>query len=240
MKTMSFNILADRRTWRNRREGIINKIFEVNPDIAGLQEAFSVQRNDLSFGLSSTYDLIEFNIPVNYDNPILVRKDYFTILDSGFVEAAECNFTRYITWLRLRENNSIKEFYFYNNHFCFQPMTVKEEQAIIQAQTIYEHQTQLCGNEQMAISVGDFNSNRSSSVMEYLLEQVPIDGTPNPVNLVDTWDIANPTTPKPPTTQQGAAIDWIITLSGTTVTEATIVNSDGFSDHFPVTATIIL
>ncbi|WP_214484519.1 endonuclease/exonuclease/phosphatase family protein [Bacillus sp. SM2101] len=237
MKTMSFNILADRRTWNSRKDGIINKILEIDPDIAGLQEALATQRVDLIDGLSDSYDLVEFNIPGNYDNPILIRKDYFTILDSGFVEAAECNFIRYVTWLLLRENNSCNEFYFYNNHFCFQPLSSREEQAIIQAETINQHQMQSCSNDYVAIAVGDFNSNRNSSVMQYLLDQVPIEGIPNPVNLVDTWDVANPNVAKPPTTDRGAAIDWILTLSGTDVTDATVENSDGFSDHFPVTAT---
>ncbi|MGM7684499.1 endonuclease/exonuclease/phosphatase family protein [Cytobacillus sp. Hm23] len=93
MLTMSFNILADRRTWRNRREGIINKILDVNLDIVGLQEAMSTQRRDLEAGLSGMYDLIRFNIPVNYGNPILIRSNRFTILDSGFVEAAQCGNT---------------------------------------------------------------------------------------------------------------------------------------------------
>ncbi|MDX8360353.1 endonuclease/exonuclease/phosphatase family protein [Cytobacillus sp. IB215316] len=238
MLTMSFNILADRRTWRNRRDGIINKILDINPDIVGLQEAMSTQRRDLEAGLSGMYDLIRFNIPVNYGNPILIRSNRFTILDSGFVEAAQCGNTRYITWFLLREVDSGEEFYFYNNHYCVSPTSSKEDHAIELVSLINQHQ--VGNNNRHAIVVGDFNATRNNAIMEYLLDQIPIDGTPNPMNIVDTWDIANQGDPKPSTTERGAAIDWVLTLSGTSVTAATVDNSDGFSDHFPVTATFTL
>ncbi|WP_335871482.1 endonuclease/exonuclease/phosphatase family protein [Bacillus sp. 2205SS5-2] len=236
IKMMSFNVLADRSTWRDRRGGIADKILEINPDIVGLQEAMSTQRRDLTNLLQSTYDLVEFDIPVTYGNPILLRKDQFTILDSGFVEATECGNTRYINWLLLRENDSNKEFYFYNNHFCVSPSQSQEEQAIELVQLMNQHQITSEG-ERSAIAVGDFNSSRYRTIMRFLLDQTPIGDESNPVELVDSWEVINPTISKPPTHQRGGSIDWILTLTDEVISEATVDDSDGFSDHFPVTAT---
>ncbi|MEI5908868.1 endonuclease/exonuclease/phosphatase family protein [Bacillus spongiae] len=237
---MTFNILADGSTWRYRRSGIIRKILEINPDIMGLQEAMPMQRNNLEEGLSADYELIEFSIPVNYGNVMFIKRNEFTVLDSGFVEAAECGNMRYITWLLLREESSGGEFYIYNNHYCVSPMVSKETHSIELVGLIEQHQDQAGMNERATIVVGDFNSTRNNRIMEYLIDQVPIGGASNPLNLVDTWEVIYPTTPKPATTERGVAIDWILTMSGMTIVDASIGDSDGYSDHYPVTADVTL
>ncbi|MDP5275462.1 endonuclease/exonuclease/phosphatase family protein [Chengkuizengella axinellae] len=236
---MSFNILADRRTWNSRRSGIVDIILDLDADVVGLQEALDTQRAYLETALASQYELIEFNISGNYDNPILLRNNRFTLLDQGTDLGSVCQgFDRYITWLLLNDNETDDEFYFYNNHYCITPNVNKETHAINQAQLIDLHQSGTANRS--AISVGDFNARRNSNIMRYLLNQVPIDGISNPVDLDDTWDIANPNTPKPPTTERGASIDWILTLEGTNVTDAFVGDADGYSDHNPLTATFDL
>ncbi|NBI28682.1 endonuclease/exonuclease/phosphatase family protein [Chengkuizengella marina] len=238
MKVMSFNILADRRTWNNRRNGIVDIILDLDADVVGIQEALDTQRAYLENALVNDYTLIEFNISGNYDNPILLRNNRFTILDQGNAIGSICNgFDRYITWLLLLDSVTEEEFYFYNNHYCISPMRNKETHAINLAELIDQHQ--LVSNR-TAIAVGDLNARRNTSVMRYLLNQVPINGIPNPVNLDDTWQIANPNVNRPPTTERGASIDWVLTLSGTNVTDASVGDSNGYSDHFPVTATFDL
>ncbi|NDI36266.1 endonuclease/exonuclease/phosphatase family protein [Chengkuizengella sediminis] len=239
MKAMSFNILADRRTWRDRRSGIVDIILDLDADIVGLQEALDTQRAYLETALSNDYELIEFNISGNYDNPILLKNNRFMILDQGTVLGSICGgFDRYITWLLLFDNETEEEFYFYNNHICFTPESTKENHAIQLAQLIDLHQSG--SSNCTAIAVGDFNARINTSVMRYLLNQVPINGISNPVNLDDTWDITNPNVNRPSTTERGASIDWIITLSGTNVTDAFVGDSNGYSDHYPLTATFNL
>jgi len=92
------------------------------------------------------------------------------------------------------------------------------------------------------ITVGDFNATRCSEVMQFLLEQTPVNygnaTYTNPLSLDDSWDIANPNTIKPGTvgnSSNGMAIDWIIVNTGLKVSKAIVdTNSSGASDHLPL------
>ncbi|OEH93747.1 endonuclease/exonuclease/phosphatase family protein [Bacillus solimangrovi] len=238
IKIISFNVLANRSTWSERSNGIIDKIRDLNPDIAGLQETMSTQRRDISNALTDEYQLVEFDIPVTYGNPILLKKDRFDILGSGFVDAAECGNTRYITWLLLRDKSSNKEFHFYNNHFCVRSSSnsSQAEHVIELAELIEQHQT-TSSSGTTAIVVGDFNATRNRTIMRYLLDEGTITGQLSPVQLVDTWEVVYPNMSKPSTTERDAAIDWILTIPEETIIDASVDDSEGFSDHHPVTAT---
>ena len=95
------------------------------------------------------------------------------------------------------------------------------------------------------ITVGDFNADSAKAVMQFLVHQTPVTyyttTIHNPVELDDSWYVANPTTNKPATVGTGSSsIDWILTNPATNVTTAIIddqgVNPSGDypSDHLPL------
>jgi len=102
------------------------------------------------------------------------------------------------------------------------------------------------------ITVGDFNADSSSTVMQFLIHQTAITYNSttitNPVELDDSWYVANPFVEKPGTVGSGGitAIDWILTTPNTNVLNAIIddqgVNPNGGfpSDHRPLVITFNL
>ena len=101
------------------------------------------------------------------------------------------------------------------------------------------------------VTVGDFNADSSSSVMQFLLNQTPITYNSttitNPIALHDSWYVANPTSQKPGTVgiTNPQAIDWILTTANTTIISALIDDqgvSNGVlpSDHKPLQITFDL
>ncbi|WP_139277934.1 hypothetical protein [Rhodococcus marinonascens] len=105
LEILTVNVLATRTSWNDRRAGIVNKIKEADPDIAGLQEAFESTRPDIEYDLQDEYTMVPFEAGT-YDNPILFKTDRFDITDSGYADGAFCGFMRTVNWVRLYDNRN--------------------------------------------------------------------------------------------------------------------------------------
>jgi endonuclease/exonuclease/phosphatase family metal-dependent hydrolase len=115
-------------SWNNRRDGIV-EIFS-GVDIAGLQEVLPVQVEYLKTKLPDyrmIYRSREKDPQEGESIPLLYRQDHFAMLDSGIfwlsdtpevagsnTWQAACN--RIVTWCRLRDIPSGKEFFVFNTH----------------------------------------------------------------------------------------------------------------------------
>ncbi|WP_198163358.1 endonuclease/exonuclease/phosphatase family protein [Rhodococcus sp. WMMA185] len=235
LEILTFNVLATRATWDDRRAGIVDKIKETDPDIAGLQEAFESIRSDIEYDLQDDYTMVSFDAGM-HDNPIIFRTDRFDVTDSGYVDGAFCGFMRTVNWVRLYDNRNREDIYFYNNHMCTD-VGERELHSVALVELMDSHQRRTSAPAK-AIAVGDLNSHRRSPNARYLLDGSPLFGEVSPLDLDDTWEAVYPRVAKPPTSDRDVSIDYILTPDSMNVLDASVGDHAGFSDHHPVTATI--
>jgi len=182
----------------------------------------------------------------------------FSVIDSGFVEMETYGGYngpgRYVNWARLEETSSQNQFLVYASHFVFVFPANPDSSTIGQyrhADGMVQLMNQHAPLNIPMITVGDFNADSSSTVMQFLIHQTAITYNSttitNPVELDDSWYVANPSVEKPGTVGSGiTAIDWILTTPNTNVINAIIddqgVNPNGSfpSDHRPLVITFNL
>ncbi|PCJ64094.1 MAG: hypothetical protein COA58_14000 [Bacteroidetes bacterium] len=254
VKIMSYNIGST--NWSITQDSVIARITVNNPDVFCAVEAGQNKRPFLESSLP-TYRLLQtFGATPNIcESHIFLKKDMFSVLDSGYIQmptyVGYTKIGRYLNWARLKHNISQEQFIIYGSHFLA-PVGANVDSARVGQ---YRHANAMM--QQMSldtnlnipqITVGDFNAGVSSDLMKYLINQIPItfNGATitNPIDLEDSWVIANSTATKPATTFTGSsAIDWILTTPNTHVLNATIDDKgiDGGvppSDHKPLQITI--
>ncbi len=146
-------------------------------------------------------------------------------------------FRRMVTWVRLRERTTGREFYFWNTHFDHQV-----EEARQKAATLIRDRLAKLDPTVPLVVVGDFNCLAGKSRAYDILTQE--------VGLVDTWTLAprrgnedlNTFNDFKPARHESERIDWILVRPPVSASQAGIVDYDETkpfpSDHFPVTATI--
>ncbi|MGD9645158.1 MAG: endonuclease/exonuclease/phosphatase family protein [Pirellulales bacterium] len=141
---------------------------------------------------------------------------------------------RMVTWVKFRDQQADRDFYFFNTHFDHQVQTAREQSAALLLSRIEGLKTR-----QPIIVTGDFNAPAErGTVYERLV---------NPQALVDTWTVAKERGPAIGTfhnyggpREGGARIDWILCRGPLAVERAEVITDklgDQYpSDHFPVLA----
>jgi endonuclease/exonuclease/phosphatase family metal-dependent hydrolase len=260
IKLMSYNIGS--ANWSTTKDSVIARITANDPDVFCAIEAGQNSRPYVESSLTNYRMLQTFGgSPQSTDSHIFLRKNMFTVLDSGAVQmdtyVGYTGMDRYVNWARLQTISSGTEFIVYASHFVA-TVGANADSAIIGQYRHADGMIQLMNQHTSLniplITVGDFNAGAQKDVMKFILNQTPINFNSititNPIILDDSWDIANPSTTKPGTTFAGStAIDWIIVTPNTNVISALIddqgINGSAIppSDHkalqitFDLTAT---
>lgn len=152
--------------WPNRKENVKALIRFHEWDIFGTQEGLRHQMNGIA-------ELEEFAFvgkgrddgkEAGEHSAIFYKKDRFKLLQSGDFWLSEtpetpgkgwdatcCN--RICSWAKFKDNNTKKEFYFFNVHFDHQGVEARRQSGFLMAKKIKE----IAGNA-LTILTGDFNS----------------------------------------------------------------------------------
>jgi endonuclease/exonuclease/phosphatase family metal-dependent hydrolase len=258
VRALSFNIRYQNtndtgpKNWQARRGPVIDLIRREAPDIVGLQEALRSQLDDLHERLGGDYA----EIGVGRDDgkskgefsALLIRRNRWNVEESGTFWLSDTpevpnsmtwgnTITRICTWARLKEVDTGRTIHFFNTHFDHQSQPSREKSATLLAERIAARQP-----AGPFVLTGDFNAAPDNPAITTL--------TGGPLNLVDTWKVANPDHPAAESgtwqafegNRDGGRIDFILVPPGTRVIDAAILHDapDGVlpSDHFPVRATV--
>lgn len=268
IKVISYNIRYGTakdgdNSWENRKQLVFDSLKVQAPDLVGLQEALHFQIDEILRALPNfrvagvgrddgkskgEYSAILFDS----DRLELLTSSTFWYSDTPEVPGSKSwgnTIPRICTWARLRDRQTNSHFYLFNTHFDHrsQPSRERSAQALIEAILLRDHQDPV-------IVTGDFNAGENNLAIRYLKgdENLP-SGTGQAREsrpLVDTFRALHPDTELVGTfggfkgSRDGEKIDYVFVTTGTQIVSAEIdhysVNGRYPSDHYPVTATIIL
>ena len=255
---MAFNIGSSH--WASTRDSVVARIEFNDPDVFCAIEATGQTRPFIESELTDYHMLQTFGANPNLsESHVFYRKNMFTVMDSGFVEmetyGGYTGPARYVNWARLEENYSLEQFVVYASHFVFVFPASPDSGMVGQyrhANGMVQLMNQHTSLNIPLITVGDFNADSATTVMQFLQHQTDItfnsQTITNPIVLEDSWYIANPFVQKPGTVGNSGmnAVDWILTTPNTNVITALIdnqgVNQSGDfpSDHRPLLITFNL
>jgi endonuclease/exonuclease/phosphatase family metal-dependent hydrolase len=258
---MSFNIRYGTANdgddhWTLRREFLYDVMRQADADLVGLQEALDVQIAALLQALPQ-YGVVG----VGRDDgrargeyaAILYRRDRFRVSDAGtfwFSDTPEVvasrswgnNITRICTWARFVDRDG-SAFWHYNVHLDHQSQPSRERSTALLAERIAARRAPA----EPVVVTGDFNVGEANPALRRLT--APPLGAP--ALFVDTFRVRHPAEPRAGTFNGfkfeqtgGDKIDYVLVAPGTDVLDAAIIrtsrNNRYPSDHFPVTARIVL
>jgi endonuclease/exonuclease/phosphatase family metal-dependent hydrolase len=261
LTVMSFNIRYGTANdgdnhWNLRREFLFDVMREADADLAGLQEALDAQLGELLQALPK-YGLVG----VGRDDgrtrgeyaAILYRRDRFRVSDAGtfwFSDTPEVvasrswgnRITRICTWARFVDRDGLA-FWHYNVHLDHESQPSRERSAMLLAERIAARRAPA----EPVIVTGDFNVGETNPALTRLTAPQP----GGPALFVDAFRVRHPDEPRAGTFNgfkfgqtAGDKIDYVLVLPGTDVLDAAIIRTsrnDRYpSDHFPVTARIVL
>ncbi len=239
--------------WSQRLPVALAMLRKHQPDVIGTQEALYRQVKDLDAGLPD-YAWIglgrdggsrgEF-MAVFYRAKRLepLAFDHFWLSETPEVIASTSWRTacrRMVTWVKFRDRETKRQFYFVNTHFDHRSKLAREKSAELVARRLAE----LPGAGTLPIVlVGDFNARAESSK--------PYETLTRQGGFSDAWPAAKKRGELVSTfhgyrgpRKDGSRIDWILCKGPVTVLSSEIITfaKDGQypSDHFPVIARIVL
>jgi endonuclease/exonuclease/phosphatase family metal-dependent hydrolase len=262
---MSFNIrfatpkdLAN--GWPFRKDLLFKTIEAFGPDLVGLQEVLTTQRDDLIAHFGKGYDFL--GVPRNDGKTageiagILFRRDRFEKVRDGHFwlsptpevpgsKGWDADLTRIVTWVELRDHrNADRTLLYFNTHFDHLGKVARVESAKLMRRRIVELSND--AKPPAVIVTGDFNVGADSAPYKEMLGL----NSDSPPRLTDTYRELHPQ----PTTQDftwhgfvgtnahPSRIDWILRSDAFQTVGATIdrANDNGRypSDHFPVEAVL--
>lgn len=256
LKVLSFNLRyinpgdTGETTWLARRDQAAKVIREDKADIVGLQEAFRVMLDDVAARAPGYQEIgvgREDGKQKGEYAAILVRKDRFSVMDSGTFWLSDTpeipgsatwknRVTRICTWAKLQDRTTEKVFYFYNTHLDHESQEAREKGV----ELILSHVKEQQGVP--FVITGDFNASEDNEAILKLKMAKP--------NLVDTWRILHPDVPPAESGTMSMftgikdtdKIDYIFVPSDARVIDAEIVraneNGNYPSDHYPIRATV--
>ncbi len=201
IKLMSYNVGS--ANWDSAQADRIEEIIDAEAaDVIGLQEAGTTQVADLIARVGDDYDFIA-TTGVGNSNPILVRKNLFTVVASGStLEDAMlfCAGKSYVNYVVLTKISTGARFTFHNSELCSTSTnTVDLESGFTAEQTNQAHAIDLVTliNQNLGafggaiITAGAYNASVGSATMNFLAEQVDLPGpVSNPIVLDDSYAIA--------------------------------------------------
>jgi endonuclease/exonuclease/phosphatase family metal-dependent hydrolase len=261
VRVMSFNVRvatpldALGNSWGRRKGEVVDVIRRYGPDVVGIQEALKHQVDAILSGLSG-YGIIgvgrnDGRTGGEY-SCILYRKDRFDVSDGDTFWLSDTPeepgskswgmFTRICTWGRFVDKDSGRAFYMYNTHLDNASQRAREKGADLVMERLAARPY-----DDPLILTGDLNAGEDSRVIQFLKGQTLLDQEVSPIPLVDTYRIIHPNEQQAGTTggYRGARghnkIDYIFTEPRIDVVDAQILRAHGRgSDHYPITATIVM
>lgn len=183
LKIGSFNIRydgeGDRKAgnaWEDRLPVISAMLRWEDVDIFGAQEVLKHQFDDMKKALPA-YAAYGLGRDDGKDGgefePLFYKKDKFTLLDSGSFWLSEtpdqpsigwdASLPRVASWVKLRENKTGKEFWFFNLHMDHIGIKAREESSHLVLQKMKE----IAGNG-TAFLTGDFNVDQNNKIYDIL------------------------------------------------------------------------
>lgn len=239
--------------WPDRRPVMKECIESVSPDVFGTQEGLYHQLKDVAADLPA-YDWIgtgrdggskgEF-MAVFYRRERLepLEFDHFWLSDTpniiGSTTWGNSN-RRMVTWVKFKDKQTGKQFYFWNTHFDHEIQPAREKSAALVRERVLALKTDL-----PVILVGDFNAKGGENPAYHTLV--------NAEAFKDSWFTAAKrvneeynsfTGFRPGPHKGGDRIDWILYRGNVSVSKTEIVlfqkNNQLPSDHFPVVSWVKL
>lgn len=183
IKVISYNIRTMARdgenNWENRRHATRNMLNRHNPDLFGLQEAMTPHLKYID-NFFPQYS----RVGVGRDDgkmggevmAIYYNKERFELLESGTFWLSEtpdrvsrgwdaaCN--RTVTWVKVRDKESRKRFYYFNTHLDHRGRVAQTESIKLVVEKIKE----IAGERATVILGGDFNVVPEDEIFEPLGE----------------------------------------------------------------------
>jgi endonuclease/exonuclease/phosphatase family metal-dependent hydrolase len=237
VKVMSFNIAgdvdddADFKEWQRRKVLIADIIRQQRPDVAGLQEAFLLNINDIieETGGYAYYGLNE----LGRDNDdaeslrLLYRTDRWEVDESNsgifwYTSTPEVAgskdwgalWIRDCVYARLVEKETGRGFYVYNSHWSYASDESRSKSARLLVDKIQKQKY-----DEPFVAIGDFNARARDESIRYLK-----DSNENPVGMKEA--VYN-------------RVDWIFSESGKFETlDSEIIDNEDASDHSAISAVI--
>ncbi|MDB4664571.1 glycosyl hydrolase, partial [bacterium] len=243
LRFMSFNVYYASLGAEWRIDGIAQAVADYQPDIASLQEMWGEKEQILAAIEQKTGLDYAFSVGSNtWDGDILYRRDRWTIVDDGVLSY---DGSRGMSWASMEHRASGEEMLVYGIH----PLSgVSESVHLKNMEMATQHMRERSETPDAPIVfMGDFNASEYSESMNLLR-----DGAINafgeawevPVTFEDTFRLANGQDANGDT-GFGAKIDYIYTEERNagifrTLSAGILRNAPGGSDHFPVTAEVVL
>jgi endonuclease/exonuclease/phosphatase family metal-dependent hydrolase len=262
VKVMTFNIRLspakdgpDR--WELRKDFVADVIRDSESDFVGIQEAWPDQIAFLAERLPEYRYLgrsREADPATGEATPLFYRHTRWTVdeaengtfwlSDTPEVPGSRSwgnKVLRIVTWARFTEKETGRSVYVFNTHFDHQSEAARRESARYLLRRIAQRRSL-----DPVVVTGDFNAGEDSVPIRMLKGEL---GEP-PVSLVDTFRRYQPDAKRVGTfggfrgNTDGAKIDYVFTLPSAKVVDAQIVlarrEGRDASDHFPVTAEVLL
>lgn len=242
--------------WNHRRDLALDVFERADADVVGMQEMLRSQLDEITERFPE-YAAIgigrDDGRTAGEYSAILYRHDRFAVAEAGtfwlsgtpsvIASVTWGNaVTRTCTWARLVEHASGNAFYVYNTHYDHVSQPSREKSSAL----IAEHIARRAHNDPVML-MGDFNAGESNHAMALLTDRTK---GPTGLGLVDPFRVLYPDATEVGTfnafrgRRDGEKIDFILVEPETEVIEAAIddhsENGRYPSDHFPVTATVVL
>lgn len=177
LKVMSFNILAGQdsdtgdHSWPSRKIACLAMLRQEMPEVAGIQEARRDQITCLAANMPEyayTAQAVR-DAAASMHNMILYRKDRFSLLDSGVFWLSDTpgvmskgwdgDQNRCAVWVKLGENGSGKELFF----FCTHLDHIGEQARLKGARLIVSQIKEIAGTAASVFVVGDMNASYAAA-----------------------------------------------------------------------------
>jgi len=261
LRVMSFNIRNGRandgeNAWKKRSDFVGDVIRDAHADVIGLQEAFRFQLDELGKQLPEFAEIGEGRDgeKLGEYSAILYRRDRFRVADSGTFWLSDTpgvksrhwgnRYLRICTWARLQEISTGHGCYVFNTHFDHQSQNARLKSSALIMSRISQRE-----HSDPVVLTCDFNADEDNPVIRMLKGTEPSE-TLKSADFVDTFRVLHPDAEQVGTgggfegRVDGKKIDYIFVQPKSRVTAAEIIRTQRQgrfpSDHFPVTATVIL
>ena len=259
LRVMTFNlrvrtILDGRNIWDRRRDTVVQRVRDFDPDLLGTQEGLDSMAAFLGQQLGD-YTLFGVGrsdgIRRGEMCGVFFKTARFELLDAGHFWLSATPeqpgsrgwgaiFPRMVTWVKLRPRDGGQPFCWFNTHFdAFNGRARSESAKLLRARM-----DQIAGVLPCVIT-GDFNAGPDSAPYQTLVAEQP----KSSATLHDVFRTANPVATRKEGTVHfftgrhgGRRMDWILASAHFQAIDAGIDRTRGLtgypSDHFPVTATL--
>lgn len=265
LSLMSFNIRYANpndgaNIWANRKAQLFALVRAKDPDIIGFQEVLIAQHEEMKTNLTAYA-----TVGVGRDDgktrgemsPVYFRAARFRADTSGtfwFSDTPEIpgskswgnSITRICTWARLVDKVTGRGWYFFNVHLDHESQPSREKSVLL----LLERIGAVRNPSEPVFVAGDFNVGENDPVIRFIKGRQSLGGKTNPMPMVDSFRSIDSTSTAVATWHDftgdaaGDKIDFVFLQPRIRTVAAAIVRDNLAgkypSDHFPVTASVIV